>query len=775
MDRILPETVDRLHAHHKRMLLEESGIDPEVVAERGYRTIDRPSDGNRSDVHAELKRGGISSRFYKEDRLLPGLVIPRYSPTGERYDFIFKPYTAVPDPKKPGKHMKYATPSGSSTRLDVHPRNVNAMADPTIPIWFTEGIKKADALTSHGKTAVAMNGVFGYRTQYRTSSDFEDIAIKGRTCVIIFDSDVFVKPEVQRAMGRFGKWLKKSKGAGKVIYCTNPPEFNGVETKGLDDYLAAGGTIADFKELATQKPPMVDEDGSFSDAKFIESVVEDCLLDEFIHVDGLEWLQWDGTRWAECGDKAVREAIRAHNTDTYNDLLDKAKSDVKALDLVMAFKPLLSANRINNLVTLAKGMEGISVDINTLDTHHDLLNCKNGVLDLQTGELLAHDPALFFTKVTKASWKPGQPMDLVGTMLEAVPADSHSWLQAHLGQAITGHHKSGARSRMVMLTGSGFNGKSVLMDNVHTALGDFSVKVPSSLLLTKGKNSGGATPEKMVLRGTRMAYMEETPEARYLDGQTLKEVVDTPTMDGRYLYKGTVNWVATHSIFLNTNHPPRVAETDDAVWTRTTSLKFPFRFVKDEASKEYANDRVGNPRIMVDLKEDSHQSALLEWLVAGAMGWYANGRIIQVDDTETVLETTKAWRAEADPLFKFYEETLKHDVDSWVSTVDLYNEYKKWMKIQGAENPPNLVTFISRLMSHGQFRNGLDKVRMTTSKPGRSLPSERYTAPAGGVQVVGGVSFAPLSDDAVRDAVLGKQAPAITGLRFRSLLEDDDD
>src|SRR5918994_4187373 len=56
--------------HHRRMLLEESGISPAVVAERGYYTV---------KTKAEIAKLGFS----KPQRREPALVIPMYSPAGK--------------------------------------------------------------------------------------------------------------------------------------------------------------------------------------------------------------------------------------------------------------------------------------------------------------------------------------------------------------------------------------------------------------------------------------------------------------------------------------------------------------------------------------------------------------------------------------------------------------------------------------------------------------------------------------------------------------------
>src|SRR5215204_6257080 len=100
--------------HHRRMLLEESGISPAVVAERGYYT---------AKTKAELARLGFS----KLQRREPALVIPMYSPTGECFFFLIRPH--APRENSDGKVIKYETPARSPIRLDVHPSQTERVQD----------------------------------------------------------------------------------------------------------------------------------------------------------------------------------------------------------------------------------------------------------------------------------------------------------------------------------------------------------------------------------------------------------------------------------------------------------------------------------------------------------------------------------------------------------------------------------------------------------------------------------------------------------------------
>ena len=186
-----------LSSKHEAMLLAESGIDPRLVASRGYRTV---------GTKAELERLG----FGRSQRNVPGLLLPIHGPLGGIVSYQFRP----DEPRiKDGRPVKYETLVGSRMVLDVHPETRDKLADPSVPLFVTEGIRKGDALVSHGLCAVALIGVWSWRGKNQRGGktalpEWECIALNGRQVYIVFDSDVMLKPEVHAALARLKSLLE---------------------------------------------------------------------------------------------------------------------------------------------------------------------------------------------------------------------------------------------------------------------------------------------------------------------------------------------------------------------------------------------------------------------------------------------------------------------------------------------------------------------------------------------------------------------------------------
>jgi hypothetical protein len=235
-----------LSTYHERMLMEDSGISPEIAESRGYHTAEKK---------AELKRLG----FPESQCLAPALVMPVYSPTGEISLYQIRPDT--PRIGKDGKLRKYEIPNGAGMKMDVHPSTRDKLDDPSVPLFITEGIKKGDALVSRDLCAVALLGVSCYRGRNEKGgktilAEWEYIALNdGRQVYIVFDSDIMLKQDVYNAMGRI-KGFAESRGAAvAVVYL---PSGEGGKKRGVDDFLAEGYTVDDLLSLASadlKEPP----------------------------------------------------------------------------------------------------------------------------------------------------------------------------------------------------------------------------------------------------------------------------------------------------------------------------------------------------------------------------------------------------------------------------------------------------------------------------------------------------------------------------------------
>jgi hypothetical protein len=141
---------------HLKILREESAISDEVIRARGYWT---------ATDSAQLRNLGFAPNQCRA----PALVLPVIGPDGRQalhqirpdapWSFDDKSKPRLPDGTYPQKVVKYVTPKGAHMVLDVPPACRAGIGDPAVPLWITEGVKKADSLASAGLCAVGLLGV----------------------------------------------------------------------------------------------------------------------------------------------------------------------------------------------------------------------------------------------------------------------------------------------------------------------------------------------------------------------------------------------------------------------------------------------------------------------------------------------------------------------------------------------------------------------------------------------------------------------------------------
>ncbi len=233
---VFSEALPELLADHFRHLSEGSGISLEVIKERGYRSLLGKS---------ELDKLG----FTPAQQRAPGILIPFWSVDGKEAGCQFRP--DHPRTSSRDKAVKYESPAGSSNRLDCPPRCQRTVGDPKTPLWITEGSKKADALASKGACAISVTGVWGFKGKNEFGgitflTDWDYIALKGRTVYLAFDSDIVTKEPVRKALEHIGEHLKRK---GATVQIIQLPQLEGQSKTGIDDYLLRY-SLADAEKLA---------------------------------------------------------------------------------------------------------------------------------------------------------------------------------------------------------------------------------------------------------------------------------------------------------------------------------------------------------------------------------------------------------------------------------------------------------------------------------------------------------------------------------------------
>ncbi len=266
-----------LSPEHKQHLL-DAGISLDVINDRGYHS---------ATSRKLLNEHGFSD---SQSRCFPALVLPVYDVYGKVAFYQIRP----DDPREvDGKAVKYETPLGQRSHIDVPKRSLPHLSNTKVPLWITEGVKKADAAVSQGLCCVSIQGVWNWCSRVegdkesRPLDDWNKIALKHRRVYICFDSDVMTNSKVAEALRRLTAMLR---GCGATVVRIYLPAVNG-EKVGLDDYFAAGGTALILGSLTKRARVQTEHSGIRADLRTIEThdrqlaVIVDEALDALVEAN----------------------------------------------------------------------------------------------------------------------------------------------------------------------------------------------------------------------------------------------------------------------------------------------------------------------------------------------------------------------------------------------------------------------------------------------------------------------------------------------------------
>jgi len=369
-----------------------------------------------------------------------------------------------------------------------------------------------------------------------------------------------------------------------------------------------------------------------------------------------KWLVWTGSRWErdDAGHvhRLAKEAVRS----IYGEAA-AAEDEDRRKALAKHATRSEAADRIRAMLELAKSDVPVSPD--KLDANPWILNAPNGTIDLRTGELRAHSREDLLTKIAGAEYEPDAPAPAWGTFLERVlPGDE---LRRFVRRA-AGYSATGDTSEQVMFInhGVGANGKSTFQEALSEALGDYSMRAPTEMLMAK--RSGGVPNDVARLKGARFVSASETEQGRYLAESLVKDLTGQDTISARFMRAEWFDFEPTHKLWLSTNHKPLIRGTDLAIWRRIRLVPWAVTIPPQEQDKQLSS------RIQDEL------TGVLSWIVHGCLDWWREGLAVP----DEVQRATGDYRSEMDTLGDFLEDRCVVDPDSSVAFNNLWKAYREW-------------------------------------------------------------------------------------------------
>ena len=386
-------------------------------------------------------------------------------------------------------------------------------------------------------------------------------------------------------------------------------------------------------------------------------------------VPGLDkWIIWSGARWEAMPNvfEIARHIVRSICTESERETDDEKRRKIIQWGLKSQQK-----QRLDAMVDLARQSRDILLENTRLDATSHLLGVANGTVDLRTGKLLAPERERFITKSTAVPFDPESTCprweDFV---LEIMDGDVvlAGFLQRLAGYALWGGNPEQV---VVILYGTGSNGKSTFVSTLQRILGDYARQIdPASLMAARHANAGGPRDDLVRLYRARYAVAVESGDGDRLDESLIKTVSGGDVIYARGMYaRRGIEFTPEFLLMLATNHRPVIRGTDYAIWRRLVLVPF------ERSFREHERDT----HLTETLKDEL--PGILTWMVDGCRAWQRDGLAIP----EKALMATDAYRSDMDVLGDWIDERCIRDPGAVTPVADLYRNYREWCEDEGGK------------------------------------------------------------------------------------------
>jgi putative DNA primase/helicase len=427
-----------------------------------------------------------------------------------------------------------------------------------------------------------------------------------------------------------------------------------------------------------------------------------------------KWLKFNGMFWHWCNSgeelqaaKHVAMNIAKHAAAVFSS--DPTNPNSKKL--IQHAQNSQNLNRLQAMLQTAAAESGMGIgNMSQLDSDAMLLGCKNGVISLNTGSLLAPDPKMLITRQVNSEYDPEASCPNWLRFLDQCfisDEETVDYIQKALGYSLTGMV---SEEVLHFCFGMGRNGKSVFANVITRLMGDYAITAPAEMLMRRDRN--GATNDIARLCGSRLVLANETRSDQRFDDLTIKTLVSTERISARFLHNEFFDFWPTFKIWIRGNHKPVITDESNGAWRRIRLVPFenniPEELVDPTLEKKLLAEKEG----------------ILAWMVQGTLKWNKEGLVT----SPRIRAASNQYRTDCDVIGDFIDENCTLGPGLKVTQAGLWNLWQEWSKENGYFSGSK-KTFTRRLKDRGISADGYHNgarayVEIGLEKPKTTTPSQ---------------------------------------------------
>jgi P4 family phage/plasmid primase-like protien len=424
--------------------------------------------------------------------------------------------------------------------------------------------------------------------------------------------------------------------------------------------------------------------------------------DDFVYTKDRTWYVFNNHGWEYAPEgMALRKLLSTELYDNHKELLNKIKSEMKA--------PGVSEQRLEALMLACENIQKVLTSLKTtafksnvikecteiyydpyflnkLDNNPDLIRFSNGVMDLDKGHLRTGVPSDYLSKCTNTEWTDFASRDprvcIVRSYVAQVFPDPEL-MEYFLNSTSEFWRGFNFRKIFGVWTGAGDNSKSVMMSLIEKMLGEYMIKLPTSLITGKRTQSSAASPEMIRCKGTKLCVLQEPSKTDHLNAGVIKELTGNDSFYCRGLFSEGIEITPLFKLVMICNELPINSDNDPAFWNRNRVIPFEATFSSDAPTD--LQEQIRQKKFPKDPNFIKKLEQMIEPFTYLLITRYLKIRNKDYNEPHKVTSATETYKKNNDVYLQFIDENTIQDTENILNIQTLYSNFKEWFK----ESVPN--------------------------------------------------------------------------------------
>lgn len=245
--------------------------------------------------------------------------------------------------------------------------------------------------------------------------------------------------------------------------------------------------------------------------------------------------------------------------------------------------------------------------------------------------------------------------------------------------------------------GTGGNGKSVTINMLSHAFGDYYSNMSIAYLTQKRNNSSSASPDLADKIGKRVVTFQEAERGERLQGSKFKELCGNDKISARALFQEQIYFYPQAKYILATNIIPEI-DMDGGVRRRLRVVEWSVKFVaKEDFDSTNKKHVLKDDDLDEKIKEDEWKQNFMWLLINEYYPMYIKNGLCEPKE---VSDLSGKVMEDNDKIGKYLSISTEKRPDKHKTKLNtIYESFTEFHKLRFQKNPPNFNDFIEYMRS----------------------------------------------------------------------------